>query len=177
MRAADDGGMVARRAVVRWAWRLFRREWRQQTLVLALLTLATAATILSTTAMYNFAPAEDDAEFGTADHYIRLEASPSADDVEANVAAASEWFGEIDVFLQRAEPVPGSVDDLEFRAQDPEGAFSGPMLALREGRYPTAAGEVAVTDGVAKTLTSISALRSTWEARGRLSAWWRTPAT
>jgi putative ABC transport system permease protein len=31
------GGMPARRAVVRWAWRLFRREWRQQSLVLALL--------------------------------------------------------------------------------------------------------------------------------------------
>ncbi|HET9200985.1 MAG TPA: FtsX-like permease family protein, partial [Dehalococcoidia bacterium] len=147
-----DGGMVARRAVIRWAWRLFHREWRQQLLVLALLTLATAATILCATAMYNLTPAQDNAEFGSADHYIRLEASPGADVVEANVAAAREWFGVIDVLLQRAESVPGSVDQLEFRAQDPRGAFSGPMLALREGRYPTAAGEVAVTDGVAKTL-------------------------
>ena len=143
--------MVARRAVVRWAWRLFRRDWRQQILVLALLTLATAATILSTTAMYSLAPAEGDAEFGAANHYIRFEGRPRADVVEANVSAAREWFGEIDVFLQRAEPVPGSVDDLEFRAQDPQGAFSGPMLALQDGRYPTAAGEVAVTDDVAKT--------------------------
>jgi hypothetical protein len=31
-----SGGMAARRAVIRWAWRLFRREWRQQLLVLAL---------------------------------------------------------------------------------------------------------------------------------------------
>ena len=30
-----SGGMPARRAVIRWAWRLFRREWRQQLLVLA----------------------------------------------------------------------------------------------------------------------------------------------
>ena len=29
--------MAARRAVVRWSWRLFRREWRQQLLVLVLL--------------------------------------------------------------------------------------------------------------------------------------------
>jgi len=29
---------------MRWAWRLFRREWRQQVLVLALLTLAVAVT-------------------------------------------------------------------------------------------------------------------------------------
>jgi putative ABC transport system permease protein len=38
------GGMPARRAVVRWAWRLFRREWRQQSIVLALLLVAVAAT-------------------------------------------------------------------------------------------------------------------------------------
>ena len=59
-----------------------------------------------------------------------------ADDVEANVAAAREWFGKTMCSLQRPPPVPGSVDDLELpKAQDPEGAFSGPMLALREGRY------------------------------------------
>ncbi|HEY6309711.1 MAG TPA: hypothetical protein VIY52_02740 [Streptosporangiaceae bacterium] len=40
-----NGGVPARRAVIRWAWRLFRREWRQQLLVLGLLTVAVAATI------------------------------------------------------------------------------------------------------------------------------------
>jgi hypothetical protein len=40
--AAGAGGIVARRAVVRWGWRLFRREWRQQLLVLSLLTVAVA---------------------------------------------------------------------------------------------------------------------------------------
>ena len=34
---ARNGGAPARRAVIRWAWRLFRREWRQQLLVLALM--------------------------------------------------------------------------------------------------------------------------------------------
>jgi hypothetical protein len=34
--------------VVRWAVRLFRREWRQQLLVLGLLTVAVAATIWGT---------------------------------------------------------------------------------------------------------------------------------
>ena len=38
--AATDGGAPARRAVMRWAWRLFRREWRQQLLVLALIIVA-----------------------------------------------------------------------------------------------------------------------------------------
>ena len=40
----SDGGVPARRAVIRWAWRLFRREWRQQLLVLALIIVAVGAT-------------------------------------------------------------------------------------------------------------------------------------
>jgi putative ABC transport system permease protein len=43
---ADGGGAPARRAVIRWAWRLFRREWRQQLLVLSLITAAVAGTVL-----------------------------------------------------------------------------------------------------------------------------------
>ncbi len=38
--AARRSGAPARRAIRRWAWRLLRREWRQQVLVLALLTVA-----------------------------------------------------------------------------------------------------------------------------------------
>jgi putative ABC transport system permease protein len=151
MRAAQDGGMVARRAVVRWAWRLFRREWRQQILVLALLTLATSATVLGAAAIYDFAGADANAGLGSANHYLKL-GVPEDDSLEAEVVAAREWFGEIDVFRQRDVPVAGSTESVEFRDQDPDGAFSGPMLALREGRYPTAAGELAVTHGVAEAL-------------------------
>ena len=44
------GGVPARRAVIRWAWRLFRREWRQQLLVLAMLTVAVA--VMTPSAQY-----------------------------------------------------------------------------------------------------------------------------
>ena len=47
------GGIVARRAVMRWGWRLFRREWRQQLLVFGLLTVAVAATIWGASAATN----------------------------------------------------------------------------------------------------------------------------
>ncbi|MGD0219252.1 MAG: hypothetical protein ABSC73_02135, partial [Acidimicrobiales bacterium] len=43
LHGARDGGVAARRAVMRWAWRLFRREWRQQLLVLALIIVAVGA--------------------------------------------------------------------------------------------------------------------------------------
>jgi putative ABC transport system permease protein len=48
-RGPSSGGIAARRPLTRWAWRLFRREWRQQMLVLALLTVAVAAAIGSVT--------------------------------------------------------------------------------------------------------------------------------
>lgn len=149
-RARGDGGVPARRAVARWAWRLFRREWRQQILVLALLTVAVAATIVSASVAHNLAPAQGNAEFGAVDHFLRFD-SPDPQTLAADVAAALAWFGAIDVITHRSVPVPGAVDSIEYRTQDPNGAFGGPMLALRDGRYPTGNGEVAVTDGVAGT--------------------------
>ena len=72
LRRPANGGVAARRAVVRWALRMFRREWRQQILVIALLTVAVAAAIASVTIAYNSGSA-DDAEFGSANHLLRLD--------------------------------------------------------------------------------------------------------
>ena len=63
-RPTNSGGVPGRRAVVRWSWRLFRREWRQQALVLSLLTVAVAAAIGIASAAYNLAPLSGNAEFG-----------------------------------------------------------------------------------------------------------------
>ena len=60
-----DGGAPARRAVVRWAWRLFRREWRQQLLIFALIATAVAATIVGS-AVATSTPQPSDFGFGTA---------------------------------------------------------------------------------------------------------------
>ena len=50
------GGGAARRAVVRWSWRLFRREWRQQVLVLVLITVAVAVTVAAASAALQHGP-------------------------------------------------------------------------------------------------------------------------
>jgi putative ABC transport system permease protein len=147
--STGTGGVAARRAVVRWAVRMLRREWRQQALVLSLLTLAVAAAIGFATVAYNAAPVSGNAEFGTAERFIEF-ASDDPDALQADVAAAEEWFGTIDVIGHREVSVPGRFEPIDYRAQDPEGPYSGPMLALRAGRYPTAAGEAAVTDAVAE---------------------------
>jgi len=144
------GGGPARRAVIRWALRLYRREWRQQALVLALLTVAVAVAIFSASAAYNIAPVPGNARSGTVNHNLKFDGSdPQA--LAAAISAAEEWFGTIEVIAHRQVPIPGSVESVEVRAQDPQGAYSGPMLALVEGRFPTGASEVAVTDGVAET--------------------------
>ncbi|MGI8517995.1 MAG: FtsX-like permease family protein [Acidimicrobiia bacterium] len=146
----DNGGGPARRAVIRWALRLYRREWRQQALVLALLTVAVAASIFSASSAYNIAPVPGNSEFGTVNHYLKFDGSdPQA--LAAALSAAEEYFGTIEVIAHRQAPVSGSVESIEIRAQDPQGPFSAPMLALLEGRYPAGAGEVGVTDGVADT--------------------------
>jgi putative ABC transport system permease protein len=150
LRESGSGGIAARRPLTRWAWRLFRREWRQQILVLALLTLAVAAAIASVTIAYNSSPTAD-AEFGSANHLLRFDgADPHR--LEAGLEAARERFGTVDVIGHRSLAVPGGVDKVEFRAQDPHGAYGGAHLALRRGDYPKGPGQVAITDGVATTL-------------------------
>jgi putative ABC transport system permease protein len=144
------GGIAARRPLMRWAWRLFRREWRQQILVLGLLTLAVAAAIASVTIAYNSGPT-DDAELGSASQLLRFDgADPRR--LQAGLAAVEERFGTVDVIGHRSLTVPGGVDKVEFRAQDPHGAYGGALLALRRGVYPDGPGQVAITDGVATIL-------------------------
>ncbi len=148
--AAGNGGVPARRAVVRWAERMFRREWRQQIMVLALLTVAVAAAVAFSAAGYNMAPVPGNADFGTARHFLKLESSdPQA--LAADVDAAEEWFGTIDVIGHRTVPVPGRFEPVEYRTQDPEGPYGGPLLDVVEGRFPAGAGEVAVTDALAES--------------------------
>jgi putative ABC transport system permease protein len=145
-----DGGVAGRRAVIRWAGRMFRREWRQQLLVLALLTVAVTAAIVSITIVHHIGPA-DNSEFGSASSLLEFDAS-DPQKLEAGIAAARRHFGTIDVVAHRSVTVPGSVETVDYRAQDPNGPYGGVLVALRRGRYPTESDEVAVTDGVAESL-------------------------
>jgi putative ABC transport system permease protein len=142
------GGIAARRAVIRWAQRLFRREWRQQLLVLALLTVAVAAAVGSITIVHNTGP-DNNFEFGSATVVFKFDGSDPRK-LEAGLALAKESFGTTDVITHRSVAVPGGVETVDFRAQDPHSAFG--VLALRQGSYPAGPGQVAVTDGVADLL-------------------------
>ncbi len=99
-----NGGMPARRAVVRWAWRLFRREWRQQAIVLTLLLLAVAATTIGLAIAGN---APNDAwMFGTADHLVTV--SGTGAQLDADLAQLRADYGTAEVIEHAKKvPVPG----------------------------------------------------------------------
>ena len=90
---APNGGVPARRAVVRWAWRLLRREWRQQLLILALITAAVAATFVGSAVATNTPPPAD-AGFGSAADIATLGPGPH---LAAEIASIAHRFGPIDV--------------------------------------------------------------------------------
>jgi putative ABC transport system permease protein len=146
----SGGGVAARRAVIRWARRMFRREWRQQILVLTLLTVAVAAAIGSITVASNTVPA-DNSDFGSANQVLSFDGS-DPQKLQAGLDSARKSFGTIDVIGHRSVPVPGSVEKLDYRSQVPGGTYSGDLLVLRRGRYPAGPREVAVTDGAAESL-------------------------
>jgi putative ABC transport system permease protein len=141
-----NGGVPARRAIIRWAWRLFRREWRQQLLVLALITVAVAATFVGAAVATNsqgrpsgeFGTAHDLATYGGNDPHLATE-----------IASLQHRFGRTDVIENQVIQVPGSTSTYDLRAQDIHGPFGGPMLSLLQGHYPAGPGQVAVTPGLA----------------------------
>src|SRR5690242_21089441 len=72
--APRRGGVATRRALGRWTWRLFRREWRAQLLVITLIAVAVAAATASATLVHN-AGQPADADFGSAAELLHLDRS------------------------------------------------------------------------------------------------------
>ncbi|WP_225847130.1 FtsX-like permease family protein [Streptomyces sp. HPF1205] len=148
-RSRTHGGLPARVAVVRWSWRLLRREWRRQALLLALLVTTVAGAVCGLVAVdaYQYSPV---GTFGSARQLVRLDAGDDGRrTLEARIASARSKLGTVEVIAHRQVPVPGSVSVLDVRAQDPHGPYGAGRLRLLEGRYPASAGEVALTRSAA----------------------------
>jgi putative ABC transport system permease protein len=164
-----DGGVPARRAVTRWAWRLFRREWRQQLLILALVIVAVAATAVGAAVAIN-TPFPASAGFGTAQDRASYQMPDPR--LASQIAALRHRFGRVDVIENQTIAIPGSISTFDLRAQNPHGPFGQPMLSLVSGHYPTAPGQVAVTEGVASAFSL--KVGSIWREAGKA---WRVVGT
>ncbi len=156
-----NGGVPARRAVVRWAIRLLRREWRQQLLILALITVAVGATVVASTVATN-TPAPVAGSLGTAQDAASFSGSPAM--VNAQIRNLENRWGRVDVIENESVQVPGTLNTFDLRAQDPHGPFGGPLLSLVSGQYPTTASQIAVTSGVASDFNL--RIGSSWTLNG-----------
>ncbi len=170
--APGGGGVAARRAMVRWSWRLFKREWRQQVLILLLIVAAVAATIVGSAVAVNTPPPANSG-FGAADAAANffLSGGPSKSTsnslsyAESQIAMLEHRFGTVDVIANQTLTVPGSTQTYQLRAQNPHGAYGGPMLQLLSGHYPTDANQVAITPGLASELNL--RVGDTWSQGGK----------
>ncbi len=161
VRAGRNGGLPARRAVLRWAWRMFRREWRQQFLMLALITVAVGATVVGA-AVAADTPPPAGAGFGTATDLATFGGGPQ---LAGHIDALRQRFGAVDVIENQAVVLPGSIETYSLRAQDPQGPYGLPMLSLVSGRYPAGPGEVALTPDLARTFGVT--VGGTWSRAGK----------
>jgi putative ABC transport system permease protein len=145
--SGGGGGIVARRAVFRWGWRLFRREWRQQLLVLGLLTVAVAATVWGASVVTSAQlPSPYYATYGTAAAQAKL--SGSDPQLAADIAAIQGRWGPADVIETRAIAT-GTTQSVQLRAENPHGHFNAPLIGLVSGAYPAGPGQVALTGQLA----------------------------
>jgi putative ABC transport system permease protein len=161
-RMPPNGGVSARRAVIHWAIRLLRREWRQQLLILALITVAVGATVVASTVATN-TPAPVSGALGTAMDAASFSGSPAS--VNAQIKALEDRWGRVDVIENESVQIPGTLSAFELRAQDPHGPFGGPLLSLVSGQYPSTSSQIAVTSGVATDFNL--RIGSSWTVAGK----------
>jgi putative ABC transport system permease protein len=145
--AGAGRGIVARRAVLRWAVRLFRREWRQQLLVLGLVTVAVAATIWGTSVVVNVQLSNVNyATFGTAAALVTLPGNDPS--LAADLAAIAGRWAPADL-IENQQIDTGTAQPVQLRAENPRGHYNPPLLSLVSGAYPAGPGQVALTSQVA----------------------------
>jgi putative ABC transport system permease protein len=156
------GGLVARRAVFRWGWRLFRRGWRQQLLVLGLLAMAVAATIWGASVVTNVQlPNPNWPTYGTGAATATL---PGSDPhLAADIATIQHRWGPADV-IENQGIATGTTQTVQLRAESPHGHFNAPLLALVSGTYPAGPGQVALTSQVAALFGT--QVGGSWRAAG-----------
>jgi putative ABC transport system permease protein len=149
VREPDDPrrAAAARRVLSRWALRLAVREWKQRILIVSLITVATTATLLGI-AVASATPGTPNAGiYGSAQTLVQLPGN--APNLSGTIANIEKAYGAASVIYDQPI-ITGQAGGADLRAQDPNAPYTRPLLALDSGRYPTAAGQVAVTSGLAQ---------------------------
>jgi putative ABC transport system permease protein len=115
-------------------------------LVLLLIAAAVAVTTVGVGVSTN-TPLSPYVGFGSAKDLATF--SNDGGSTAATIASWHKKYGPVDVIENETVTVPGSVDTFDLRSQNPHGPYGQPLLSVVSGHYPTTAGEVALTPGVA----------------------------
>ena len=145
--------------MIRWAWRLFRREWRQQLLILLLIIVAVAAVVVGSAVAVNTPPPAN-AGFGTAHDLATFNLTPTQQVTRRTrwptrrprSPCSSSTSARYRSSPTRPSPSPGRRRPTSCGPRIPHGPFGGPMLQLLSGHYPTGPNEIALTPGLASEL-------------------------
>jgi putative ABC transport system permease protein len=81
----------------------------------------------------------------------RATGDPASRSAAAPQRQRNPGIGAVEAIAHQTVPIPGSVANLDIRAQSPLGRYGHVTLRLDSGRYPSGPSEVALTDGAAKT--------------------------
>ena len=151
---AKSGGVPARRAMVRWSWRLFLREWRQQLLILLLIVVAVAAVVVGAAVAVNTPPpANAGYRHGPRPGDLhkhpgrRRGRRPQSAFVDAQIAALEHRFGRSRSSRTRPSASPAATRRTSSAPRTRTGPMAEPMIQLLSGHYPTGPDQIAVTPG------------------------------
>jgi putative ABC transport system permease protein len=149
VREPDDPrrAAAARRVLSRWALRLAIREWKQRILIVLLITVATAATVLGIAVASATPGTPNYGIYGTASTLVQLPGNTP--DLPGVIAKIEKAYGAASV-IDDQPIITGQAGGADLRAQDPDAPYTHVLLALDSGQYPKAAGQVAVTSGLAQ---------------------------
>ena len=125
--------------MLRWGWRLFRREWRQQLLILSSSSSPWPPwwSVRPWRSTHHHRPTP-----GTAPPTTWRPSPPAPSHPTCTLGGrhrSPRWStttARVQVIENETFNVPGSTQTYQLRSQDPHGPFGGPMLQLLSGQLP-----------------------------------------
>ena len=159
--------------MLRWAWRLFRREWRQQLLILLLIVVAVAAVVVGAAVAVNTPPPAN-AGFGTAHDLATFNLStPTSQGTGGHASARAGADRRAGAALRpgrRSSRTRPSTSRARTRrtSSGPRtrtAPTAGRCCSCSRGSYPTGSDQIAVTPGLASELNL--SVGDTWPQGGK----------
>lgn len=149
--------MNARLALLRWTLRVVRREWRQHALVVALVAFGT---MTATVAVSSFVRLTDGgSDLGNAAAVVVFDI---ADPAATAASALPEQLGAIAAVhpdIEVVASVAAGPTGIDLTDQDPDAPLGSPWVKLLDGRWPSSAGEVALTPRAVQRLEAATGER------------------